>query len=127
MNEIVQRLAVPTFTEYAAQLVTGVEVDVLDELALGRGRARGVEFLDVRPIVVEGLVGSRTHNYAGRLDLIADTRLGRAIVDLKTSRRGVYPRTALQNAGYLGCEFLVDADGAEVRCPRGSSTHTGCR
>lgn len=70
----------------ADQLIRGVEVDVPEELA---GHVESyVHFLDEfgpDPLLIEGVVFSHSHGYAGTLDLIADfPTLGqRLLVDLK--------------------------------------------
>lgn len=53
------------------------------------------------PIWTEQVVGSPTHQYAGRVDMLA--KIGDRVVlpDLKTSSR-TYPEQHLQVAGYLG-------------------------
>jgi hypothetical protein len=61
---------------------------------------------DIEPVLVEAVVGNREHQYAGKLDLIADHNRGlRAIFDYKTSRSGIWPETAFQEAAYAFCEF----------------------
>lgn len=92
-----------------------------------------VKFLDefdVQPILVEATVMSHQHGYAGTLDLIADLldpddpepdpalrgRL-RWLLDLKTSRSGVFGETALQLAGYRYADCWVDEHGIEQPLP----------
>jgi PD-(D/E)XK nuclease superfamily len=52
------------------------------------------------PLGVEQIVGSPTHGYAGRFDLLANIDGRRSLVDLKTSAR-VYAEHHLQTAAYM--------------------------
>jgi hypothetical protein len=102
------------------KLVQGIQVDVPDELA---GHAESyVRFLDSfepHPILVEFVVASRKWRYCGTGDLIADmidTRDGkmyRWLLDIKTSRSGIFPDVALQLAMYRHAEVYIDAEGNE--------------
>ena len=57
--------------------------------------------LDPQPILIEQIVASPTHRYAGRFDLIADIGGQRTLLDLKTSSNaGTYRESHLQLAGY---------------------------
>jgi hypothetical protein len=109
----------------AEKLVLGKEVDVPDELA---GHVESyVRFLDewdVQPVLTEFVVVSHKHGYAGTGDLIADlvdpVRPGervRWLLDVKTSRSGVYGETALQLAGYRYADFFLNAAGDEEALP----------
>lgn len=96
----------------AEQLVHGREVTVPDELA---GHVESyVRFLDEwqpEPVLVEAVVGNRRWGYAGTLDLIARLRDGRLyVMDIKTTRSGIYGETALQLAAYRAAEFYLDGD-----------------
>lgn len=98
----------------AERLVAGEEVDVPPEL---EGYVNSyVSFLDTwrpRPVLVEGVVASRTWMYAGTFDLVADIPNGeRPIFDIKTGK-GVYPDAALQQAAYVNAEYYLDAAGVE--------------
>jgi hypothetical protein len=96
------------------KLVQGIEVDVPDELA---GHAESyVKFLDTFnpvPILVESVVASRKWRYCGTLDLIADMCGERWLLDIKTSRSGIFPDVALQLAMYRWAEVYIDAEGKE--------------
>lgn len=117
------------------QLAADLAVEVPEEL---EGHVDSyVQFLDewqVRPVLVEGVVGSRTWGYAGTTDLVADVTtpgpmlvadfpwLGadiptgttlRGIFDPKTSRTGIFPDVAYQLAGYRYADSYVDAVGDE--------------
>lgn len=108
----------------AARLVAGERVAIPEGL---EGHVRSyVRFLDdfaVWPVVTEGLVWSRQHDYCGTLDLIADladpddpdARV-RWLIDIKTNRSGVFGETALQLAAYRYADVLV-IDGAELEMP----------
>jgi hypothetical protein len=93
--------------DFAERIVKGETVEVPEHLA---GYVEGaVAFMDdygITPVLVEAVVGSREHRYAGKLDLIADsTRHPRAIYDYKTTASGIYGSTAWQNAAYAFAEF----------------------
>lgn len=105
------------------QLVAGGDVAIPDELA---GHAESyVQFLDdwePQPILIETVVMSHRHGYAGTLDLAAEIvlpDLGEvlALLDVKTSRSGIFGETALQLAAYRHADVYVDADGAEQPMP----------
>jgi hypothetical protein len=112
-----------------------MEVEYDDDIA-GHVEAY-VLFLDqwqVRPVLVEAVLASRQWGYMGTCDLVADvvttgevtlanapwlsepipagTPL-RALLDIKTSRSGIWPDAAYQLAAYAGAEVYVDADGFE--------------
>lgn len=109
----------------AMGLIDGDEVAVPDELA---GHVWSyIDFLDrynVQPVAVELVVAHRALMYCGTLDLIADLPaviLGdgalippaRWLLDLKTSRSGIWPEAALQVTGYRRAELYVAGDGSE--------------
>lgn len=100
----------------AEQLIKGEKVEMPDELA---GHVESyVRFLDewqVEPVLVEAVVMSHRHGYAGTLDLVVDVpKLGqRLLLDIKTSRSGIFGETALQLAGYRYADTYVDDAGAE--------------
>jgi len=99
----------------AADLARGKEVKVPEEL---RGHvASYVRFLnewDPTEALVERVVVNRRWRYMGRLDLLAMfAQYGRGLLDIKTSRSGVFAETALQLAGYGFSESMLDGvDGA---------------
>jgi hypothetical protein len=93
--------------DFAERIVKGETVEVPEHLA---GYVEGaLAFMDdygIVPVLVEAVVGSREHRYAGKLDLIADSsRHPRAIYDYKTTASGIYGTTAWQNAAYAFAEF----------------------
>ena len=87
--------------------VKGEEIHVPDHL-VGHVEACAA-FIDdwaIEPVLVEAVVGSREHQYAGKLDLIADSnRAPRAIYDWKTAKSGIYFETAFQVTAYAFAEF----------------------
>lgn len=100
---------------YAEQLINGQEVELPDELA---GHVDSyLKFLadfDAQPVLVEAVLGHRTHRWMGTLDLIADLSDGqRWLMDVKTTRSGIFGETALQIAAYRHAEFYLDTDGVE--------------
>lgn len=74
---------------------------------------------DYRPEfeAAEATVYNREHRYAGTLDSIAIVDGQRYIIDVKTTKSGVYPDHALQLAAYAHAEFIGAPDGSEVGLP----------
>lgn len=104
----------------AEKIMGGEEVEVPEELT---GHVDSyLSFLDdfgVRAVLVEAVLGNRTHGWMGTCDLIADLNDGlRYLMDLKTTRSGIFGETALQIAAYRNAEFYLDADGAEQPMPK---------
>lgn len=99
----------------AEHLVHGERVDVPDALA---GHVESyVRFLnewDPEPMLTETVVASRRHRYAGTLDLVAMVGGEVWLFDIKTSRSGIYPETALQLAAYRHADCWLDSDGTEA-------------
>lgn len=108
-------------------LARGEEVTFDDAIA---GHVRSyLRFLEEwRPAnaLLERVVVNRRWRYMGKLDMIADfpgewssgpwagRPVGRGLVDIKTSRSGVFAETALQLEGYRNAEtMLVDDDGSD--------------
>ncbi len=107
----------------AEQLVKGERVTVPEEL---RGHVEAyVKFLDdwdVEPVLVEFVVASYRYGYAGTCDLIADLTMPdgqvvRWLLDIKTTRSGVYGETALQLAAYRLADVYLADDGTERPVP----------
>ncbi len=97
----------------AEALSRGDEVTVPDELA---GHVESyVRFLDEwdpQPILTEATVYSVQYGYAGTLDMVADLADGRRwLLDVKTSRSGVYGETAFQLAAYRYADKYLTDDG----------------
>jgi hypothetical protein len=92
-------------------MVDGEKVDVPDAL-VGHVEST-IRFMDdygIKPVLTECAVGSRTHMYAGTLDLVADSdNHPRAIYDYKTGASGIYGVTAFQNAAYAFADFVMVA------------------
>ena len=94
-----------TFHALAERIANGEEVDVPEsQVPLVENALAFMEDYDVRPVLTEAAVGSREHRYAGTLDLIADSTVGRAIFDWK-SGKAIYPRFALQLNAYAFADF----------------------
>lgn len=80
---------------------------------------------DFAPVfeLAEASVYNRSEAYAGTLDAIAVIPdRGRALIDFKTTGKGVYPEHALQLAMYRYAEFIGLPDGTEAPMP----TVDGC-
>lgn len=106
----------------AEKLHAGEEIDVPEEL-----QGHVDQYLDwwetwwPEDCIVEGVVVNRTHRYCGTFDLIAtfdgwhgDGKPARVLVDLKTSRSGIYPEIGMQLAAYRNAEtYLPDPSGGE--------------
>jgi hypothetical protein len=93
----------------AEAYINGLEISVPDEL---EGHVRAYEKFarewDVKPVHVEVVIGNTTLGYCGTVDLIADMADGhRHLTDLKTSRSGIFPETALQVVAYSKAEFYA--------------------
>lgn len=105
----------------AERLARGDEVDVPDYIA---GHVDSyVKFLnDWNPTnaILEPVVVNRRYQYMGKLDLIADfdvlpeqlaDRLGMesatGLLDVKTTRSGIYAETAMQTSAYRHCETMI--------------------
>ena len=112
---------------YAEQLIHGEEVEPPAEL-LGHVEAY-VRYLDEwkpTPVLVEAVVASRKGMYAGTLDTVVDLPDGRRCLDdIKTTRSGVYPETALQIAAYRYADVYLDGT-TEVPMADLGITHTRC-
>ena len=121
----------------AAQLAHGKEIDVPDVLdGHVRSYLKFLEEWDPTEALIERVVVNRRWRYMGKLDLIArfdgvwpagtpwaGQPIGRGLVDLKTSRSGIFSETGLQLAGYRYAESMLDGvDGAgqaiEIRMPQ---------
>jgi hypothetical protein len=124
----------------------GTEVHAIaEDLAWGRpaevppeldGHVRSyLDFLDTWepvPVVTESVVYNLDVGYAGSLDMIADVAGERWLLDVKTTRSGVYGDTAFQLAAYrhasrmLAAEDMMPVDMIEVdRCGVIHVTATG--
>ena len=108
----------------AEQLIQGQEVAVPDELAGHVGSyLRFLEEWDPQEFLVEAALVNYTHGYAGTADLFCTLpRFGDELVvmDIKTTRSGIFGETALQLAAYAHAEFYVSGDESEKPLPRAS-------
>ncbi len=108
----------------AEQLQRGETVEVPDELVGHVDSYLGfmADFEPTDPIC-EGVVISRRHRYMGTFDLIATLERwpggpARVLLDVKTSRSGIYPEVALQLAAYRHAEtYIDDPDGHSEEVP----------
>jgi len=106
----------------AEKLVKGEQVEVPDELA---GHVESyIRFLDdwdVQPVMVERPVFSRRWMYGGTLDLaamLADSPGDDPdLIDIKTSRSGIWTEAALQLAAYRFADLFLAEDGTEQPMP----------
>jgi hypothetical protein len=81
-----------------------------------------LDAFDVQPVKdgTELVVASRTHRYCGTVDLVADLASvgvgleifepSRWLIEIKTTRSGVWPESALQACGYSRAEMYVHPD-----------------
>jgi hypothetical protein len=106
------------------KLVQGQRISVPDGLeGYVESYIKFLDDFDVQPVLVERVVLSHKHGYAGTFDLIADLldpddpnpdrearRRIRWLLDLKTSRSGIFGETALQLAGYRYADVYMDGD-----------------
>jgi hypothetical protein len=110
------------------KLVAGERVTIPDGLeGHVQSYVRFLDDFDVQPVLVEAVVVSHTHKICGTLDLLGDLidpddpdpepRRVRWLLDLKTSRSGVFGESALQLAGYRFSDCWVDGDGKEYDMP----------
>jgi hypothetical protein len=102
----------------AERLIKGEQVEVPDELA-GHVEAyvRFLNEFEPAPVLVEAVVMSHKHGYAGTFDLMADIAGVRWLLDIKTSRSGIFGETALQLAAYRYADTYVTASGTEKPMP----------
>lgn len=100
----------------ATAMAHGEPVEIPDEL-VGHVESyqRFLDEWDPTDAIVERVIINRRHRYMGRFDLSADfRRYGRGLLDIKTSRSGIFGETALQLEGYDHGETMIvgydDAD-----------------
>lgn len=114
----------------AAQLVDGKAVTPPDEIA-GHVEAYA-DFLDtIGPVPLLGgtelVVANRTHRYCGTADLVADLPelliddeqipACRWLLELKSTRSGIWPESALQSTAYTRAEVFTDPDHPDEERP----------
>jgi hypothetical protein len=98
------------------KLIRHEEVEVPEELAGHvESYVRLLDRFQVEPLLTEFVVVSHQYGWAGTCDLIAyfPSLKQTLLVDLKTSRSGVYGEVAWQLAGYRYASHYLDADGTE--------------
>lgn len=103
----------------AHKLAEGEEVEVAEEI-VGHVDAYLKFRDDWTPTkeLVERPIINRTNWYCGTFDLVADIDgLGRQLIDIKTSRSGIFGEVALQLAAYRYAEHYLDETGAEQPMP----------
>lgn len=96
---------------FAQRLAAGEEVDVPDELAghVDAYLAFATEW-QPREVLVEAPLACMRWRYSGTLDLVADLADGlRWLLDIKTTRSGVFRESALQLSGYRFADWALDA------------------
>ena len=109
----------------AERLVGGEQVAIPEAIA---GHVESyVRFLDewnVEALYIEACVWHPDHRYCGTLDLIADitdpqdpNERVRALLDIKTSRSGVFGEHVLQLTGYRKARYIVLPGGELVDMP----------
>jgi hypothetical protein len=72
-----------------------------------------LDAFDVQPVLVEAVIAHRGLRYCGTLDQVADLAGDRWLLDIKTSRSGIFGETALQLCAYARAEVYVDDQGNE--------------
>lgn len=77
--------------------------------------------VSLKPLFIEQTVFSRTHAYAGTMDLLAEVSGAVTLVDFKTGK-AIYAEAHLQNVAYQAalCEmgYVAPAGGVIVRLPK---------
>lgn len=99
----------------AEKLIHGERVAIPDGLeGYVESYVRFLDEWDVDPVLVEAVVFSHTYGWAGTLDLIAKLPdKGLSLLDIKTSRSGIFGETALQLAGYRYADQYMGDDGPQ--------------
>lgn len=94
-----------TFHDFAERIARGETVEVPDaQVGLVESALTFMEDWHIEPVLIEEAVASREHHYAGKLDLVADSKNGRAIFDWKSGKR-IYPSAAFQLNAYAFAEI----------------------
>lgn len=104
---------------FAERIARGEEVDVPDYL-IGHVDSY-IAFLDDFDPTIELLevtVVSRRYRYMGTLDMICTIDGDRWLIDIKTSRSGIFKETALQLAAYGHAESYIGPDNEEHPMPQ---------
>jgi hypothetical protein len=93
----------------AVAMARGEDVEIPDEL-VGHVESyqRFLDEWDPTDMLVEQVVINRKHRYMGRFDLSAGfRRYGRGLLDIKTSRSGIFGEAALQLEAYDNAETMI--------------------
>jgi hypothetical protein len=104
--------------ELAHRYMQGQDVRVPDELA-GHVDAyiRFEEEWKPQELLLETPVANTQLRYCGTVDLVADMADQRWLLDLKTTRSGVFREAALQLAAYRYCDVHLAPDGTTQPMP----------
>lgn len=95
----------------AERLVRGESVPIPDGLdGYVHAYTRFLDEWHVEAVLVEAVVVSHTYGWAGTLDLIAEIGGEVWLLDVKTSRSGVFGETGLQLAGYRYSDCWMDGE-----------------
>jgi hypothetical protein len=103
----------------AQRLAHGEDVPVPEELE-GHVDAylRFVEEWQPRELLIEAPVANVEHGYCGTIDAVADLIDGkRWLLDLKTTRSGIFKETGCQLAAYRYADFVLDGDQVQPMLP----------
>jgi hypothetical protein len=77
--------------------------------------------VSLKPVLIERTVYSKTHGYAGTMDLLARVNGAMTLIDFKTSK-GIYPESFLQSVAYqvamIEMGYLPPTAGLVVRLPK---------
>jgi hypothetical protein len=94
------------FHDLAERIARGESVEVpADQEGMVEAALAFMADWDIEPVLVEQVVGSREHKYAGKLDFVADNNKGpRAIFDWKSGKR-IYTSAVFQTNAYGQAEF----------------------
>jgi hypothetical protein len=102
-----------TFHDLAERILLGQSVEVpAEQVGLVESAIAFLEDYKIELPIVERVIGSREHQYAGKADLFANG----AIWDWKTGK-AIYASAAFQLNAYAGGEFMVGEDGKEHPVP----------
>lgn len=96
----------------AAEYLAGQEIDIPEELESHvRSYEAFVQEWNPQPIAIEFVVANPSVGYCGTGDLIADLADGyRWLLDVKTSRSGIFAETVLQLAAYRNATWWAPFD-----------------
>lgn len=117
--------------DIAEKLLRGEAVNVPEQLApVVENALLFLEEWSIEPVLIEQIVASREHWYAGKLDHVSDFvhpvtgQAGRGIFDWKSGKK-VYAAAVFQLNGYGGAEFYQDGDTEKPMSELGITTAWG--